>query len=381
MNMSEYKIIFKGEITNESNRPKIELALAKFFKIPSDKASGLFNGKSYALKKGLTLNSAEQMQTKFNTIGVVTHLIKEDSLAEGISSQEAIKNDERNSSIQKKYVCIDCGSLNTRIKPIEPENGVSNSVNGSDVPRESDSYWAERYSIALQLESGEMPEGWLNKAKLYAKNFNFYAFLFGIFYTLYKRSWAVSSFYLACTSILDLWLFMKFDMVGKYEPFLFILALYRIILGHYFNRFHYFALHQEAPENHKWVKSLSHVKSIITLGVTSYLIFISVSLATFIPENASGVWHSAKANEYIKLDFSNKVITLANGVTFKPILIRNSVMSDNFSFKTNGQNGGKVVTTAWRVHRTNFNFIDNQYNLKIDVGGKVLDDLVWVEDI
>lgn len=112
--MSEYKIIFKGEITNESNRPKIELALAKFFKIPSEKASNLFNGKSYALKKGLTLNSAEQMQTKFKSIGVITHLIKEDRVVEGISSQESVEVEKNNQQEinTNNAVCLDCGSKN-----------------------------------------------------------------------------------------------------------------------------------------------------------------------------------------------------------------------------------------------------------------------------
>ncbi|MFD2165173.1 DUF2628 domain-containing protein [Thalassotalea euphylliae] len=379
--MSEYKIIFKGEITNEANRPKIEAALAKFLKIPEGKISTLFSGKSFALKKGLTLDVAKEMKSKFRAIGIVTYLMKEESLAEGVSSQETVKHDESTPCVKEKHVCLDCGSSNTGLKRIEIEDGDLNSVKGSDASRENDSYWAERYRIGLQLDSGEMPEGWMSKVKLYLKNFNIYAFLFGIFYILYKRSWAVSFFYLTCTSLLDLWLFMKFDMVAKNYPFLLILALYRIALGHYFNRLHYFALHHEAPKDNKWVKSLSHVKGIIALGITSYLAFISVSLNTFTPENASGVWYSAKANEHIKLDFSNKVITLANGVTFNPVLIKNSVMSDKFTFKTNSQNGGEINTTTWRVHRTNFNFFNNEYNLKIDVGGKVLDDLVWVEDI
>ena len=122
--MSEYKIIFKGEITNESNRPKIELALAKFFKIPSEKASGLFNGKSYALKKGLTLNSAEQMQTKFKSIGVVTHLIKEDSVTEGISSQVPVELTRENAEITKP-ICKDCGSSNISMAQLPNQSIVS----------------------------------------------------------------------------------------------------------------------------------------------------------------------------------------------------------------------------------------------------------------
>jgi hypothetical protein len=36
-----YKIIFKGEVTSDGDRVKIEAAIAKFVKIPVDKASVL----------------------------------------------------------------------------------------------------------------------------------------------------------------------------------------------------------------------------------------------------------------------------------------------------------------------------------------------------
>ncbi len=109
-----YKIIFKGEITNEGNRGKIEAALAKFFKIPVEKASVLFNGKSYALKKGLTEDAAELMQKKFKAIGVVSHLIKEENVTDEITSQANIttvkKDTQQITNKTKELVCKKCGS-------------------------------------------------------------------------------------------------------------------------------------------------------------------------------------------------------------------------------------------------------------------------------
>ncbi|MBL4941911.1 MAG: hypothetical protein JKY81_09635 [Colwellia sp.] len=85
--MATYKIIFKGEICENSDRDKIELVLAKFFKIPVAKANKLFNGNAYALKKGIDVDDAIAMQQKLLGIGVITRLIKEETLASDITYQ------------------------------------------------------------------------------------------------------------------------------------------------------------------------------------------------------------------------------------------------------------------------------------------------------
>ena len=108
---------------SSSSRWELREKGKKFFKIPSEKASGLFNGKSYALKKGLTLNAAEQMQTKFKSIGVVTHLIKEEKVVKDISSQQAVNAENTvktgKDQLANHFRCKDCGSL--RIEPIANE--------------------------------------------------------------------------------------------------------------------------------------------------------------------------------------------------------------------------------------------------------------------
>ncbi|MDP7591256.1 MAG: hypothetical protein QF552_00870 [Litorilituus sp.] len=87
--MASYKIIFKGEICENSDRDKIDTLLAKFFKIPVEKASQLFNGKEYSLKKRLDVDDAIAMQQKLLGIGVITRLIKEETLASDITYQQA----------------------------------------------------------------------------------------------------------------------------------------------------------------------------------------------------------------------------------------------------------------------------------------------------
>lgn len=142
--MAVYKIIFKGEITNEGNRRKIEASLAKFFKIPVEKAATLFNGKPYALKQGLTLEVAEVMQQKFKNIGVVSHLIKEENITDEITSQSSdIPKNKMN------LTCQDCGSKNITEK-IENKEFVSTS---SSERAENSIQWIgkvkEKWSIYL----------------------------------------------------------------------------------------------------------------------------------------------------------------------------------------------------------------------------------------
>ncbi|MEI6894960.1 MAG: hypothetical protein V5789_10120 [Colwellia sp.] len=110
--MAVYKIIFKGEIKNERYRSKTEAALAKLFNINAAKASVLFNGKSYALKKGLTQGAAELMQRKLNQIGVVSYLIREETITDEITCQSnmAVKNKSEGEPQNKKSTCLDCGS-------------------------------------------------------------------------------------------------------------------------------------------------------------------------------------------------------------------------------------------------------------------------------
>lgn len=87
--VATYKVIFRGEISESSDRGKIEPVLAKFFKIPVAKANLLFNGKAYALKKGLDVDNAIAVQQKLLGIGVITRLIREETLVDDITYQES----------------------------------------------------------------------------------------------------------------------------------------------------------------------------------------------------------------------------------------------------------------------------------------------------
>ena len=94
--MATYKIIFKGEVSENSDRGKIDILLAKFFKIPVAKANKLFNGNAYALKKGLDVDEAIALQQKLLGIGVITRLIKEETLASDITYQEPASECQKN---------------------------------------------------------------------------------------------------------------------------------------------------------------------------------------------------------------------------------------------------------------------------------------------
>ena len=123
--MDSYKIIFKGEVLQDSKRDKIKVALARHFKIPVEKADILFNGNSYSLKKGLTKESATELIKKFALIGIKTHLIKEEEVVSDITKQAEVTpvapivpEQNRQPEVSESesepsaYICKDCGSRN-----------------------------------------------------------------------------------------------------------------------------------------------------------------------------------------------------------------------------------------------------------------------------
>lgn len=77
VNMVSYKVIFQGEIAEGRNKEKTLSLLAKFLKLPESKANQLLNGKSYALKKNISLTKAQQLQEKLSSVGIVTKIAKD----------------------------------------------------------------------------------------------------------------------------------------------------------------------------------------------------------------------------------------------------------------------------------------------------------------
>ncbi|RTR40281.1 hypothetical protein EKG38_06080 [Shewanella canadensis] len=128
--METYKIIFKGRTVEGKDTVKIGILLAKFLKLPESKASQLFNGKSYALKKKLDHEKAKQVKSKLSSIGIITEIVKEVSISEDVSFQEGIKTGTKNTDFEilvgGKKCCKHCGSnLDQETKS---ENDSLNSV-------------------------------------------------------------------------------------------------------------------------------------------------------------------------------------------------------------------------------------------------------------
>ncbi len=88
--MESYKVLFKGQIIEEKNKDKLGVLLARFLNMQESETEQLFNGKSYALKKNLELDKAEQIQSKLASQGIITNIVKETVIHEDVSIQENI---------------------------------------------------------------------------------------------------------------------------------------------------------------------------------------------------------------------------------------------------------------------------------------------------
>ncbi|MFV0596806.1 DUF2628 domain-containing protein [Shewanella sp.] len=72
--MNSYNVIFKGEIAEGKDRHKLSVVLAKFLKIPEEKAHLLFSGNPICIKKALSESEANALKAKLNTVGIITYV-------------------------------------------------------------------------------------------------------------------------------------------------------------------------------------------------------------------------------------------------------------------------------------------------------------------
>ncbi|MBW3531299.1 hypothetical protein, partial [Shewanella sp. NKUCC06_TVS] len=72
--MNSYNVIFKGEIAEGKDRHKLSQALAKFLKVPEEKAHLLFSGNPICIKKALSESEANALKAKLNGVGIITHI-------------------------------------------------------------------------------------------------------------------------------------------------------------------------------------------------------------------------------------------------------------------------------------------------------------------
>lgn len=72
--MNSYNVIFKGEIAEGKDRHKLSQALAKFLKVPEEKAHLLFSGNPICIKKALSEAEANALTAKLNGVGIITYI-------------------------------------------------------------------------------------------------------------------------------------------------------------------------------------------------------------------------------------------------------------------------------------------------------------------
>ncbi|WP_123711169.1 hypothetical protein [Sinobacterium caligoides] len=91
-NSLRYKLLFRGETSNNDSRQDSISKLAKLFKLPSEKAATLFDGKTRTLKKGLDKLTAAKYQAAFKQAGLKAYF-KEDVPASNTATTPATPED------------------------------------------------------------------------------------------------------------------------------------------------------------------------------------------------------------------------------------------------------------------------------------------------
>ncbi|QUN06369.1 DUF2628 domain-containing protein [Shewanella yunxiaonensis] len=72
--MGTFNIIFKGEVIEGKEPQKLAIALARYLKLPEDKAYLLLSGKELCIKKHLNASEASAIHAKLLSVGIITYL-------------------------------------------------------------------------------------------------------------------------------------------------------------------------------------------------------------------------------------------------------------------------------------------------------------------
>lgn len=144
--MESYKIVFKGELKAGVDREKVIGPLCKFLKLPESKGHLLFSGKSLAIKKRLEHEKALKLYNAFEKLGLITHLIKEKSVADDITSQkESSVSRLPSDASHSVQVCPHCG------KDINNQSINENPVDYNTPNEDSDSKLSKFKQVRLVL--------------------------------------------------------------------------------------------------------------------------------------------------------------------------------------------------------------------------------------
>ncbi len=71
-----YTIIFKGEIQPGIPLDTVKENLSRYYKVTIEKAQSLFTGKTFVVKKGVTLDQAQALMLQFEQMGAICSLLK-----------------------------------------------------------------------------------------------------------------------------------------------------------------------------------------------------------------------------------------------------------------------------------------------------------------
>lgn len=290
--MAVYKIIFKGEITDESKMKSIGRGLAKFLKIPEDKAHLLFSGKTIAIKKGLSEEAANMLHAKLLKAGVITYVKSEKATTP--ASKPKVHHEQ------------------------QPKPAPQRSPEKSQGSKESlSTTWQERFDVLERHEKGGVK---LTFKDNQAININLVALIFGPFYYFAKGMWIKGGFLLSALFVFYGLISLGAESGGKVTT--------GILVGPYFlimilaNRDYY--RHVKCGDKvwrwmPKWFKSpFAVVPTVLSSCLLWFL--LSYNFDAFTLDDMSGVWLAESDSAMIAIDLisDNKSISI-NG---KPFAIR-----------------------------------------------------------
>ncbi len=202
--MGTYKIVFKGQIKDGHNKEKLKAPLCKFLKVSIEKADILFSGKAFLLKKGLSEETAQKLHASLDKIGLVSHLIYEEAVTEGITTQH---EEAKSSSAQRQAIshCPHCGGDLLKAPSMnEQPNTTSTNV-------EVKLSWRTVFDLFDRMGGPSADLTQMKKSETYQNftfsqkmkvNFSIWGFVFVQFYYFYRGMWAKSFLLISCTLII-----------------------------------------------------------------------------------------------------------------------------------------------------------------------------------
>lgn len=342
--MASYKVIFKGEICENSDRGKIDILLAKFFKIPVAKANQLFNGKAYSLKKGLDVDDAIAMQKKLLAIGVITRLIKEETLASDITYQQP-----------------------------EPQSQDSADTTIPEKAKALSSWWQKRFSLIAKLEDESYKPSFKEKIIV---QFNPLALVLNIIYYFIKGMWAkgillwfgITVYLFLLSTLEESGLFIK-------ESFYVIPPLMLPML--LVNRDYYlFKIKGEVVW--RFLPALLTKPLVQKLMAAFCIISLALDLAiALLPTDIyDGVWRGNKDGATVQIELSSlEPNIIINGANF-PVLEVTTDDTDLATLKVQLTDGASVYWKLKTTEETN-----DGYNIAIKMHAGLQDRLTYVKDI